>query len=437
MIVPPETTLADAEAERGLQQVLLTYPDCFNSLPKSFQPRYAFYPDTRASLTETFAIRRDGNVPDVALLLPRLRARSIFRDGAAVPYLAEVSQLQALPSNARSYAERIEWLHHKRQLAQITADAAGHFSNGADPREALVDLQAELDSYSRNFDSGEITAETILDDTFQSIVNRDVAATIDFGARHCDLGKLPLRRESVITVGGQAGSGKSALAFQGMFDAMRLPHQSDLRFLLLNVEMSPAMVIERQLARLAAVDATAIQRRTFRDDEIAKLEAARDELRPVLRRTKFATGPFTIGRLLMQVQEFSPDLLLCDYIQRIGVEGEKLDLRSQINKTMDALRLIASEGVAVIAVSALNRPSGGGDWTRDSVSLASFRESSEVEYSSDAVFALVRDRGSRASTLVALKNRSGPLEDIELEFEGSYQRFVSSPCNFYPEFAGE
>ncbi|MBL9164434.1 MAG: hypothetical protein JNL18_17030 [Planctomycetaceae bacterium] len=417
--------------------MLLTCPESINRIPKTFWPHYAFDQANRALLDEIFALHREGKPADVVLLLPRLRGRNVFRSINVAQFLGEIAAIGSLPINAPEYARTIERLFHKRQLARITDNAAGRFRNGADPREVLVDLRTELDAYSRSLDIEEVTGETILDATFQSIVNRDVAASIDFGSASCNLSKLPLRRSAVITIGGQAGSGKTALATQGLFDAMRQSHQSDLRLLLLNVEMPPGMIVERQLARLAGVDATAIQRRTFRDDEIFKLEAARDELRPVLRRTKFATGPFTISRLLMQVQEFSPDLLLVDYIQRIGVEGEKVDLRCQINRTMDALRHVARDGAAVVAVSALNRPSGGGDWSKGTVSLASFRESSEVEYSSDAVYALVRDRGSRAATLVALKNRSGPIEDIELEFEGPFQRFVSPPPNFYPGFGDE
>ena len=435
MIANTDGSLADKEAERGLQQVLLTYPHCINQLPKSFRPQFAYYPEFRASLTDTFAIHRDGNVPDVALLLPRLRARSIFSDGSAAAFLADVAQSGPLPSNARAYAERIEWLHHKRCLAHIAADAARHFQNGADPREEYANLRAELDAYSGNFASEEMTAEKLLDETFNAIVRRDVAESIAFGPRTCNLSRLPLRRTAVITIGGQAGSGKTAAMCQGLFDAMRMPGQENLTFLCLNVEMPPAMLIERQLGRIAGVDATALQRRIYADRELPQLEAAREELRPVLRRTRFAMPPFTVARLIMQVQEFDPDLVLVDYLQRIGGDGDKTDLRTQINRTMDALRLVASESRAVVAISALNRPSGGGDWSKETVSLASFRESSEVEYSSDAVYALVRDRGSRASTLVALKNRSGPLEDIELEFEGALQRFVNSPASFYPEFS--
>lgn len=434
MIAHVDAPLADKEAERGLQQVLLTYPDCIDQLPKSFRPQHAYFPEYRASLSETFAIRRDGNIPDVALLLPRLRAKSIFSDGSAAAFLADVAQYGPLPSNAKAYAERIEWLHHKRCLAQIAADAARHFQNGADPREEYANLRAELDAYGGNFGAEELTAEKLLDETFDAIARRDAAESIAFGPWTCNLSKLPLRRTSVITVGGQAGSGKTAAMCQGLFDAMRMPGQETMTFLCLNVEMPPSMLIERQLGRIAGVDATALQRRAYADRELPQLEAAREELRPVLRRTRFATPPFTVARLIMQVQEFDPDLVLVDYLQRIGGDGDKVDLRAQINRTMDALRQVASEGRAVVAISALNRPSGGGDWTRDTVSLASFRESSEVEYSSDAVFALVRDRGSRAATLVALKNRSGPLEDIELEFEGAFQRFVSPPVQFYPEF---
>ncbi len=52
----------------------------------------------------------------------------------------------------------------------------------------------------------------------------------------------------IVLVGGAPGAGKTALSMQLVTDALRA--DASLRVLVANVEMSPAVLLERQLARL-------------------------------------------------------------------------------------------------------------------------------------------------------------------------------------------
>ncbi len=428
-----DAPIADTAAERALVQCIIAWPETLAKLPKSFRPSYAFDDAHRTALDEIFRLHRDGKNADVVLLLARLRDRPAFRGGSAGEYLADVAQPGPLPSNAPEYARRIEELYHKRTLGQMMADGSRHLLNGTPPREGLANLLSDLTEYSRNFESEELTADKLLDLTFESIAARERPDVIVAGSWMNNLSRLPLQRKGITTIGGQTGSGKTAAAIQVLVDAMRVEEQLSLRLFIANVEMPPERIIERQLSRLAGVDHTALQRRTYHDHQLPSIEAARDELRPVLQRTRFMPPPFTISGFVAGAKEFDSDLVCCDYVQRFSADAVT-DQRTQVNRAMDACRELASQGRAVVVLSALNRPSGGGDWTRDTIGLGAFRESSEVEYSSDNVFGLVRERGARSATLVNLKNRSGQLDDIELEFEGCFQRFVNAPVADFPEF---
>ena len=92
---------------------------------------------------------------------------------------------------------------------------------------------------------------------------------------------------------------------------------------------------------------------------------------------------------------------------------------------MDALRRLCDAGMAVLAVSAVNRSNYGKD-----AALAAFRESSELEYGADSAWLLIREGDSPAVTLRCVKNRHGRLEDVQVLFDGSKQEFGDDPAEF-------
>ena len=102
-------------------------------------------------------------------------------------------------------------------------------------------------------------------------------------------------------------------------------------------------------------------------------------------------------------------------------------------QTMDYLRQFADAGVAIIVVAALARSKdakGRSSYT-DGLSLASFRETSELEYGADDAFILApaddaKSDGAPSSRVVLkhLKSRHGETRDIALTFDRKHQRFT-------------
>src|SRR5262249_7153840 len=99
-----------------------------------------------------------------------------------------------------------------------------------------------------------------------------------------------------------------------------------------------------------------------------------------------------------------------------------------VNATMDFLRQFADAGVAVVVVSAIGRTKdskGRSSYRSEGLSLASFRESSELEFGADDAFILTTDDDQGdAVTLRHLKSRHGECRDIELTFHRRHQRFT-------------
>ncbi len=101
--------------------------------------------------------------------------------------------------------------------------------------------------------------------------------------------------------------------------------------------------------------------------------------------------------------------------------------RGSVDALMDYLRQFADAGCAVLAVSAVARTKdkrGRSSYVGDGLSLASFRESSELEYGADTAYVLVPSRDDpEAVTLRCLKHRHGQPVDVSLCFERRIQSF--------------
>jgi replicative DNA helicase len=120
------------------------------------------------------------------------------------------------------------------------------------------------------------------------------------------------------------------------------------------------------------------------------------------------------------------DLILLDYIQRIAPPSDRADKRGSVNATMDYLRQFADAGIAVMVVSAIGRTRDNksrSSYSGEGLNLASFRESSELEYGADDAFLLTPDDGDGV-TLRHLKSRHGEARDIPLTFDRQRQRFA-------------
>ncbi len=100
---------------------------------------------------------------------------------------------------------------------------------------------------------------------------------------------------------------------------------------------------------------------------------------------------------------------------------------------MDYLRQFADAGVAIIVVAALARSKDakGRSSYSEGLSLASFRETSELEYGADDAFILApadddKSDGEASSRVVLkhLKSRHGETRDIDLSFDRKRQRFT-------------
>jgi replicative DNA helicase len=242
-----------------------------------------------------------------------------------------------------------------------------------------------------------------------------------------ELERLEIGPGLVLLLGGAPGTGKTAFTMQAVVDALRLT--PTLRAVVCNVEMPPTVLLDRQLARLSGIDLTLIRYRRLGAEHADRIDQALATLEPLTERLAFVRPPFDLANVAATADAFDAELLLLDYIQRIPPPGDHGDKRGAVNATMDHLRQFADAGTAVVVVSAIGRTKdnkGRSSYAGDGLNLASFRESSELEFGSDDAFILTPtddDQGDSV-TLRHLKSRHGEARDIALTFDRKHQRFA-------------
>jgi replicative DNA helicase len=236
-------------------------------------------------------------------------------------------------------------------------------------------------------------------------------------------------------IGGVPGGGKTALVNQLTLDALRL--SPNLRACICNVEMDVRVLLDRQLARLSGVDLTLIRKRVVGAKHAPRIDSAFRTLEPLMDRLTFVRPPFDLQNVAAAVDEDESDLIVLDYIQRIRPPGNYGDRRSAVDATMDYLRQFADAGRAVIVVAAVARTKdskGRSSYAAEGLTLASFRESSELEFGADDAYMLVPEPGCNSVTLRHLKARHSEPRDISLIFHRACQRF--SPAEGEPQDNG-
>lgn len=233
-----------------------------------------------------------------------------------------------------------------------------------------------------------------------------------------------LRRQDLVVLGGDVGSGKSALAL-----AMGLRAASaGFHVVYLSGEMDRERLLERVLA---------IEGRT-RIDDLRNAQLS-DESRASIGVTalKFQELPLFVYPLLdssfedafAEVWQHQPALVIVDYLQLISPPTSRLTQAEDLAVTLRALKALALDRrVAFLTVAQL--PDHTPEREDPRPSLNDFGALGTVKQLGDVVLGLYReemyssDSGVEGATeLLILKNRNGPTGFVDLYFYEHWMRF--------------
>lgn len=239
---------------------------------------------------------------------------------------------------------------------------------------------------------------------------------------------VPLGPGLLNIIAGPTGVGKTALVMQLVGDV--LANNPTTTAFVANVEMDPKQLTRRMVARASGIAGTKIDGNDLTRQECRSLCKVASAMKPTMERLTFWDGNFTLCAMLQEVDRLNPDLLVLDYVQRLTVGTDETkgdDERTRLNQLMNLAREFAKRGLCVIILSAVARQHGGKGSNYKGLGLASLRGSSELEYATDNVFVMEADEDDRQRIdMKHEKNRSGPLCNVRLRFNGETYSFVSA-----------
>lgn len=288
--------------------------------------------------------------------------------------------------------------------------------------------------------AGRVMLRDFLPDLLDDVLTGEPPPEYQFDSK--PWGTLALRPRQITCIGGAPNCGKTALLMKMVTGALVL--DPNLRAVIANVEMSELILAERMLARLSGVYLGKILKRD-RDSFFAdRINAVRPQLESLADRLLFVQRPFTMLDVRAVCDEFQPQIVAVDYLQRIPADSRLVELRQQVTLTMTAIRELADQGPAVLLAAALNRVASSrtqsrAEATDDNVNdLAAFRDSSDVEYSADDAYVLAKAPGNTVTinrdeykpkelVLRHVKSRNSLAMHVPLLFDGRIQEFTLRP----------
>ncbi|QEG01599.1 replicative DNA helicase [Stieleria maiorica] len=293
-------------------------------------------------------------------------------------------------------------------------------------------MSAQIDQAARDRvrgGSGEkstVTVTSVLDQLLERLQSGkgDTLYKLDEALNGFEIGP------GLLTVlGAPPGVGKTALAGQMAFEAI---HQNPgLKVYIANAETDPVKLLSRELARRSGLPMRAVRFADLTQKQLALAERTIREIQAEAEsRMELLPLHHCDGKGLVSLAaDCDPGFLVVDYIQKFARSG--VDARLAMNELMANLRLMAASGWGVLCLSATSRTysKGGSSHDTEKLSLASFKESGEIEFNVDAAY-LLRNNGDvdpgrliRKVTLDCQKNRHGETKAVELHFDRAHMSF--------------
>lgn len=224
----------------------------------------------------------------------------------------------------------------------------------------------------------------------------------------------------LIYVGARPGVGKTALGLE----VARRAGKARVASLVVSREMVNVALARRLLAQEARVNAASLRRNSLGEGERVLLTNALPRLKglPIFM-TDEAVSITEITDMIAGWSAPEPlGLVLVDYLQLIRAPKDIKERRLQVEAVSQALKTIALQfKIPVICLSSLARPPADGKDKRPT--LASLRESGELEHDADVVLLLHREPMKPETECIVAKNRDGRQGTVHLMFRHEFVAF--------------
>ena len=284
-------------------------------------------------------------------------------------------------------------------------------------KRGVVDPEVLVDSAIANHRPARGVTRRTLKEVLASELERMQSPQTGIGTPYRMLNHLVVggfQKGELIYLGARPGVGKSTMALEIARAAAKLGK----RVLIVSREMLDVALARRMLAQEGMLNASRLKMGSLDMPEVCEVAARLSGL-PIWI-TDSAASLVEIESLMDGI-----DLLIVDYLQLVSAPREIRERRLQVEHSSQGLKAMALRlQVPVVCLSSLARPQSG---TNPEPTLASLRESGELEHDADIVMFLHRASQESDEVLcIVAKNRDGETGRVRLTFKADCVSFFET-----------
>jgi replicative DNA helicase len=426
------------DAERSVLGSMLRDNAVINDVLQYLNSAEGFYFDAHQKIFNAIkTIYNDGHPVDTLILSNYLQQAKQLEDIGGSIYLGELWDSAPTAANAEYYAKIVREKAITRSLIHASTEILRDAYDQAQPAEEMLGAAERkvLDIADKGVTSNTYTLYSALNDAYTRIDQRagrkDPNAISGVASGFVDLDQLTagFQNSELIILAARPSVGKTAMALNIVRHVIveeRLP------VLFVSLEQTRVEMAERLLAAQARVDSHKLRKGHLSGDDISKLHAAGDVLRPA---QLFIDDSPSQGMLRiaanarrLRIREPKIRLVVIDYLQLIEPENRRDPRQEQVAQISRRLKHLARElEIPVMALAQVNRTSE--DRQDHRPRLADLRESGSIEQDADTCLMLHRpgrfdgDKEDNVVEVIVAKQRNGPTGDITLAWIKQYMRF--------------
>lgn len=445
--VPPHSL----DAERAVLGSVFIKPSVMALLVAELQVDDFFQPQHREVFDAMLTVDKRGFPLDVIAVADELKARDVMkRLEGGEGYL--LSLMGAVPT-----AENVDYylgvVRERSQLRRIIAVASETASRayGPDARadELLEDSSAAMLKIASASGSELVVAGELVDEALEEFERRQLRAKegqsvitgIRTGITKLDIVTSGFQKHQVITIGGETGGGKTALAMQV---ATLLSQDEDGLAIAFNLEMPRVELVERTFVSLAEVDSQKLKNGFIDHQDFKRLHGAGNQIRE--RALFIEDKVFTLRemearcrRLRAKYPKKKRVLGIVDTVQLMGHAGPKENRAREIGMITKGVKQLAKKlDMTWIVVSQINRDAAKAKKDKQGnpipPSLHDLKESGDIEQDSDIIILTHNpDELDDADVdLYMVKHRNGARKKVRAHWTAKFYRFSDPEIDMGP-----
>jgi replicative DNA helicase len=434
--VPPH----DLDAEESVLGAMLVSENAIAIVSEMLRAE-DFYRRSHATMYETILqLYGEGGTVDSITLINALQNRGQLDEVGGKAAVHTLASTVPAVANAYRYAEIVRDSSTYRNLIRAGTEIAQlGYERLGEPQE-LVD-QAEQVVFSiadQRITSDFSPISTLLNESFERISQlhesgREVTG-VATGYRKLDKITAGFQPSNLIILAARPGMGKTSLALN---IAAHVGIRENLPVAIFSIEMSRDEVTQRLMCSEGKVDSSRLRTGKLAPDEWPKLTAACSTLQeaPIYVDDTAGITALEIKAKARRLKARHPNLALVviDYLQLMSGGGRFDNRVNEISHISRQLKLIARDlEVPVLALSQLSRAVEQRPAKDRRPQLSDLRESGSIEQDADLVMFVYRDdyydpesEHKGEAELIIGKHRNGPLDSVQLAYQGRYTRFAN------------